>query len=76
MSVGRDVRRGWPWRRTRVHGAITMDNITPSKGFNWLKLLGILALAGVIIAVGRIVLRVFRETPPTEEEDTEHHEAA
>ncbi len=53
-----------------------MENMAPSRGFNWLKLLGILALAGVIIAVGRIVLRVFQETPETDEEDTEHHEAA
>jgi hypothetical protein len=45
------------------------------KGFNWFKLLGILAVVGVIIAVGRIVLRVFREKPETET-DTEHHEAA
>lgn len=47
------------------------------KGFNWLKLLGILAVVGVIVAVGRIVLRVFREKPETEvDTDTEHHEAA
>jgi hypothetical protein len=53
----------------------TMENTTASapKGFNWLKLLGILAIVGVIIAVGRIVLRVFREKPET---DTDSHEAA
>jgi len=51
-----------------------MDNTAPSRGFNWLKLLGVLALAGILITVGRIVLRVFRETP--EDDDTEHHEAA
>ena len=51
-----------------------MDNTaTAPKGFNWLKLLGILALVGVIIAVGRIVFRVFREKPDA---DSEHHEAA
>jgi hypothetical protein len=53
-----------------------MENtIKASKGFNWLKLLGILAVVGVLIAVGRIVLRVFREKPDADL-DTEHHEAA
>lgn len=44
----------------------------PRKGASWLKIVGILALVGVFVAVGRIVLRVFREKP----DDTEHHEAA
>jgi len=51
-----------------------MENTAPApKGFNWLKLLGILAIVGVIIAVGRIVLRVFREKRETE---ADTHEAA
>ncbi len=45
---------------------------TPGKGVNWLKIIGILTFIGVLVAVGRIVLRVFREKP----DDTEHHEAA
>jgi hypothetical protein len=51
---------------------IMENTATPSKGFNWFKLLGILALIGVLVAVGRIVLRVFREKPDT---DTDSHEA-
>ncbi len=52
-----------------------MDNTpaAPGKGANWLKIFGILALAGALVAVGRIILRVFREEPADE---TEHHEAA
>lgn len=51
-----------------------MDNssIAP-KGTNWIKIAGIVTLIGVLIAVGRIVLRVFREKP---DNDGEHHEAA
>jgi hypothetical protein len=44
-----------------------------SKGTNWIKIAGIVTLIGILIAVGRIVLRVFREKPDT---DGEHHEAA
>lgn len=51
-----------------------MDNTaTAPKGFNWIKILGIVALVGVLVAVGRIVLRVFQEKPDA---DGEHHEAA
>lgn len=32
-----------------------------SKSFRWVKVLGILTLIGVLIAVARIVIRVFRE---------------
>jgi hypothetical protein len=56
---------------------IMENTATAPKGFNWLKLLGILAFIGVLVAVGRIVLRVFREKSDAEtENDTEHHEAA
>ena len=51
-----------------------MDNTaTTPKGVNWIKILGIVTAVGLLIAVGRIVLRVFREKPAT---DGEHHEAA
>jgi flagellar basal body-associated protein FliL len=51
-----------------------MDNsAVASKGAKWIKIAGIVTLIGVLIAVGRIVLRVFREKPET---DSEHHEAA
>lgn len=50
-----------------------MENTaTASKGVNWIKVIGIVTLIGVLIAVARIVLRVFREKP----DDREHHEAA
>lgn len=53
-----------------------MENTaTASKGFNWIKLLGILAFIGVLVAVGRIVLRVFREKQDTDT-DLDSHEAA
>jgi hypothetical protein len=51
---------------------IMENSATASKGVNWIKVLGIVALIGVLIAVGRIVLRVFREQPDTDES----HEAA
>ena len=38
-----------------------MSQIAASKGSRVFKVLGILTLIGVIIAVGRIVLRVFNE---------------
>lgn len=51
-----------------------MDNsATTSKGTNWIRILGIVTAVGLLIAVGRIVLRVFREKPVA---DNEHHEAA
>lgn len=50
-----------------------MENTaTASKGVNWIKVIGIVTLIGILIAVARIVLRVFREKP----DDREHHEAA
>jgi hypothetical protein len=64
------IRRGGVKRADRTD--IMENTATPSKGFNWFKLLGILALIGVLVAVGRIVLRVFREKPDT---DTDSHEA-
>jgi hypothetical protein len=33
------------------------------KGKGWIKILGILTVAGILLAVARIVLRVFREKP-------------
>lgn len=33
----------------------------PRKGKSWIKILGIITVVGVLIAVARIVLRVFRE---------------
>jgi hypothetical protein len=50
-----------------------MENTaTASKGVNWFKVIGIITLVGILIAVARIVLRVFREKP----EDGDSHEAA
>ena len=50
-----------------------MENTAaPSKGINWFKVIGIITLIGILIAVARIVLRVFREKP----DDTDGHEAA
>lgn len=48
---------------------------TGSRGTGWFKIAGILAIIGLLVAVGRIVLRVFREEPETPNDD-EHHEAA
>jgi hypothetical protein len=60
-------------KRECADGMEIMENTAPApKGFNWLKLLGVLAIVGVIIAVGRIVLRVFREKRETE---SDTHEA-
>ena len=33
------------------------------KGKGWIKILGIITVVGILIAVARIVLRVFREKP-------------
>lgn len=33
------------------------------KGRGWIKILGIITVVGILIAVARIVLRVFREKP-------------
>lgn len=38
------------------------------KGRNWLKIIGILTLIGIVVAVARIVLRVFREKPYANDE--------
>ena len=44
------------------------------KGRNWIKIIGIITLVGVLVAVARIVLRVFREKPVTgEDHDDEVH---
>jgi hypothetical protein len=39
-------------------GQAVADN---KSGFRWIKVLGIITLVGVIAAIARIVLRVFRE---------------
>lgn len=39
------------------------NEIGARKGRNWLKIIGIITLIGILIAVARIVLRVFREKP-------------
>jgi flagellar basal body-associated protein FliL len=50
--------------RTKVQGERTMTNeLKPRKGKGWIKIIGIITLVGILIAVGRIVLRVFREKP-------------
>jgi hypothetical protein len=50
-----------------------MENTaTTPKGVNWIKIIGIITLVGVLVAVGRIVLRVFRE----KRDDGDGHEAA
>jgi hypothetical protein len=52
----------------------TMEHTaTAPKGTSWIKIVGIVTFIGVLIAVGRIVLRVFKEKP---ESDTDSHEAA
>ena len=45
------------------------------KGRNWIKIIGVITLVGVLIALVRIVLRVFREKPVTGDEsiDDEVH---
>ena len=37
------------------------------KGKSWIKIVGIITLIGVLIAVARIVLRVFKEKPESDE---------
>lgn len=50
-----------------------MENSAASKGIFWIKVLGVLTFIGILVAVGRIVLRAFQDTPEPEDE---HHEAA
>jgi hypothetical protein len=38
------------------------------KGRNWLKIIGIITLIGAAVAIARIVLRVFREKPYSNDE--------
>ena len=38
------------------------------KGRNWLKIIGIITLIGLVVAVARIILRVFREKPYANDE--------
>jgi hypothetical protein len=42
------------------------------KGRNWLKIIGIITLIGLVVAVARIVLRVFREKPEETPGDEVH----
>ncbi|MDQ3001811.1 MAG: hypothetical protein M3Y08_11195 [Fibrobacterota bacterium] len=46
-----------------------MSQIAASKGSKLIKTLGIITLIGVIIAVGRIVLKVFNEKNGKPEDD-------
>jgi hypothetical protein len=43
--------------------SIMKNEITPRKGKGWIKILGILTVVGILVAVARIVIRVFREKP-------------
>ena len=45
-----------------------MSQSSESKGFSIVKMLGIVALIGVLVAVVRIVLRVFNEKPAEPED--------
>ena len=38
------------------------------KGKGWIKVLGIITVVGILIAVARIVMRVFREKPSESDE--------
>ena len=38
--------------------------VAGKKGSKWIKVMGIAALVGIAVAVGRIVLRVFLEKKP------------
>ena len=44
------------------------NEIGGRKGRSWIKIIGIITLIGILIAVARIVLRVFREKPSTGDE--------
>jgi hypothetical protein len=46
-----------------------MSQLSASKGSRIIKVLGIVTLIGVLIAVGRIVLRVFNEKAGEPEDD-------
>jgi hypothetical protein len=37
--------------------------LTARKGKGWIKILGIITVVGLLLAVARIVIRVFREKP-------------
>ena len=39
------------------------NGMEPRKGKGWIKIIGIITVVGILIAIGRIVLRVFREKP-------------
>lgn len=45
-----------------------MSKLTAKNGSRAIKILGILAFIGVLVAVGRIVLRVFNEKPAEPED--------
>lgn len=46
-----------------------MSQLAASKGSRVIKILGIVTLIGVLIAVGRIVLRVFNEKSGDQDEN-------
>ena len=44
------------------------NEMKPRKGKGWIKILGIITVVGILVAVARIVIRVFREKSPKGDE--------